>query len=63
MPECTVCHKTKPPRGRSVALEMANGMCSRDCEGYYLSPLPGHLWPNEPGDPAPGSAVNTEPKP
>lgn len=46
-PQCTVCHLTKPPRGRSVALEAANGMCGYDCPGYTQEPRSGHLWPGE----------------
>lgn len=46
-PICTTCHLRKPPRGRSVAPEMANGMCGYDCRGYLDNPKPGHLWPGE----------------
>jgi len=46
-PRCTVCKRTKAPRGRSVAAEMANGMCSWDCPGYPQEPRAGHLWPGE----------------
>lgn len=46
-PECQVCHLRKPPRGRSVPLEMTNGMCGADCDGYYKPPMAGHLWPGE----------------
>ncbi len=46
-PECHVCHMRKPPLGRDVAAEMANGMCDRDCPGYREDPQPGHLWPGE----------------
>jgi hypothetical protein len=45
--ECARCHKTKAPRGRSVPLPMAGGLCDMDCEGYYEDPKPGHLWPSE----------------
>ena len=45
--ECAVCHRTKAPRGRSVALAMAGALCDTDCRGYYEIPLPGHLWPSE----------------
>ena len=47
MPECNVCHRLKPPRGRSVPLAAATGYCHSDCSGYYAEPPPGHLWPNE----------------
>lgn len=47
MPECAVCKLRKPPRGRSVAPEMSNGMCGRDCPGYNQEPKSGHLWPGE----------------
>ena len=46
-PTCTVCHLRKPPRGRSVAAEMANGMCGVDCKGFFEEPRSGHLWPGE----------------
>ncbi len=45
--ECTACHRIKAPRGRSVAMEMANGMCTVDCDGYHEDPQVGHPWPNE----------------
>ena len=45
--DCAVCGLHKPPLGRSVAPEAANGMCSRDCPGYEQWPCPGSLWPNE----------------
>lgn len=48
-PRCTVCHKTKNPRGRSAPLEMANSLCDWDCSGYTQEPTPGHLWPGELG--------------
>ena len=47
MPTCTVCGLRKSPRGRSVAAEMANGLCGPDCPGYYQEPKSGHLWPEE----------------
>lgn len=46
---CDVCRLRKPPRGRSVPMEMANGMCGPDCSGYYKPPMSGHLWPGELG--------------
>lgn len=42
--ECIVCHRRKTPRGRD---SMDNGLCDRDCEGYDLFPISGHLWPGE----------------
>lgn len=45
--ECTVCHRTKAPIGRSVAPAMAGGLCDEDCPGYRQEPAAGHLWPNE----------------
>jgi len=45
--ECSVCGKRKGPSGRAVPDEMANGMCDRDCDGYYEEPDPGDLWPGE----------------
>ena len=47
MPECTVCHLQKKPRGRDVAAAAANGYCDSDCPGYSKPPRPGHLWPSE----------------
>lgn len=46
-PICTVCHRYKQPVGRSVPLEMTNGVCSYECLGYLQDPTPGHLWPGE----------------
>jgi hypothetical protein len=46
--ECAVCGRIKAPRGRSVPLAMANGMCTDDCPGFRADPSPtAHLWPNE----------------
>lgn len=45
--ECVVCHRTKAPLGRSVALAMAGSRCDSDCEGYYLAPQPDCRWPGE----------------
>ena len=28
-------------------MEMANSLCSFECEGYYADPYPGELWPGE----------------
>ena len=47
MPECTTCRLRKPPRGRSVAMEAANGYCGYDCSGYHEEPRAGHFWPGE----------------
>lgn len=46
-PICTVCHRRKPPRGRSVAVEASQSMCDRECAGYNVGPRSGHLWPGE----------------
>jgi hypothetical protein len=45
--DCAVCRMRKPPRGRSVAAEAANGMCGPDCPGYRLDPQVNDLWPGE----------------
>ena len=46
--ECTVCHRRKPPLGRSVPMEAANSYCCpHDCHGYNLDPRPDTLWPGE----------------
>ena len=45
--DCTVCGMRKAPRGRSVPLEMANGMCGWECPGYAQDPKPDDLWPGE----------------
>lgn len=42
---CTVCDRTKQPRGRSAP--MGSYMCNNDCPGYYADPYPGELWPGE----------------
>lgn len=44
---CVVCGMRKNPVGRSAPVEMANGLCDHECEGYYRDPKPGHLWPGE----------------
>jgi hypothetical protein len=46
-PTCADCGLRKRPRGRSVAPEMENGLCGRDCPGYDREPRAGHLWPGE----------------
>lgn len=45
--ECTVCRRTKKPRGRSAPIEMANSLCDYGCPGYDQSPEAGELWPGE----------------
>ena len=50
MPECSVCHMRKPPRGRSVGAVAANGYCSFECDGYWEGEQPGHFWPGEEAD-------------
>jgi hypothetical protein len=46
--DCKTCGQPKAPRGRSVAAEMWNSMCTDDrCLGYYDEPKPGDLWPGE----------------
>jgi hypothetical protein len=47
MPECARCGLRKKPRGRSAPLEMANGLCDFECDGYDQEPRAGHLWPGE----------------
>ena len=47
MPTCKTCGMSKPPRGRSVPMEAANGYCGYDCSGYGEEPRSGHLWPGE----------------
>ena len=42
---CTICGKDKQPVGRSAPI--GSCMCSWDCPGYSLEPLPSHLWPRE----------------
>ncbi len=43
--ECTKCGHRKSPRGRSAPLPIH--LCDWECEGYYLDPFPGDLWPGE----------------
>ena len=45
--ECAACHRYKAPRGRDVAMEMANSMCNWECPGYIQDPQVGSLWPGE----------------
>lgn len=47
MPECTVCHRRKHPRGRDPGLEASSGYCEPECAGSELPPHAGHLWPGE----------------
>ena len=43
---CAICGRTKKPHGRSAP--MASSYCdANECEGYYLDPVPGCLWPGE----------------
>ncbi len=42
---CTLCGRTKQPRGRSAPME--SNYCDFECEGYELDPKPGCLWPRE----------------
>jgi hypothetical protein len=43
---CSVCGKTKQPVGRSAPAALC--YCHpTECEGFYIEPLPSHLWPNE----------------
>lgn len=44
MPYCDVCHRRKAPLGRSVPMEMANGLCDSDCPGYYQGTYPSSYW-------------------
>lgn len=44
---CLTCQRHKAPRGRSVPMEIANGMCDHECAGYAQHPVPGDLWPGE----------------
>jgi hypothetical protein len=45
--ECVVCHRRKPPRGRSVAPAMSTDYCEHECPGHDQEPRAGHLWPGE----------------
>jgi hypothetical protein len=45
--QCATCKRTKAPRGSSVPLPMAGGVCDSECPGYYDAPHPPHLWPSE----------------
>lgn len=44
---CTVCQKSKAPRGRSVPMASGGCYCTSDCRGYYLDPRPSSHWPGE----------------
>ena len=46
-PDCKTCGKRKAPRGRSIPLPMAGGLCDTDCPGYNEEPRSGHYWPGE----------------
>ena len=43
--ECVICGLRKKPVGRSAPPGMA--LCDHECEGYFLPPNPGSLWPEE----------------
>jgi hypothetical protein len=45
--ECTTCHRSKKPVGRSAPMEMGASLCDPDCPGYYAEPKPSDLWPGE----------------
>lgn len=59
MPECTVCHKTKKPRGRDAAVH-GPSYCDHECPGYTQEPTPGHLWLGELADIRKDEAHGTE---
>jgi hypothetical protein len=44
---CMTCGLRKAPRGRSVPVAIANGMCDTHCSGFYENPRSGDLWPGE----------------
>lgn len=44
---CVVCGRKKPPVGRDVASAWNGSYCARECEGYAMDPIGGHLWPGE----------------
>lgn len=44
---CARCGLHKAPLGRSVAPEMAAGLCHDDCPGYREDPKPDCRWPGE----------------
>ncbi len=41
MPECTVCHKRKHPRGRDPGLYASSGYCAHECPGHNQPPHAG----------------------
>lgn len=43
--QCTVCHRTKQPVGRSAPMQ--SDYCDFECLGYGLPPHIGGLWSNE----------------
>lgn len=45
--QCTVCHKSKAPRGRDAPMAEANSYCNWGCRGYDKEPYGDHLWPGE----------------
>lgn len=42
---CVICARMKQPVGRSAPMDSA--LCEDECPGYWMTPLPGSLWPNE----------------
>lgn len=42
---CTVCRRSKQPRGRSAPIGMS--YCYDRCPGYWQEPQPGDLWCGE----------------
>ena len=44
--ECSVCHCTKAPRGRSAS-PYGPVHCDWSCAGHTKNPQPSHLWPGE----------------
>ena len=47
MPDCPICKRLKPPRGRDVPVAASGTFCEHECPGYAQEPQPGHHWPNE----------------
>lgn len=45
--ECVFCELRKKPVGRSAPLEMCGSLCDDGCDGYWMEPHPGDLWPGE----------------
>ena len=59
-PKCLTCGLPKAPRGRSVPLEMSNGMCDHECQGYGQDPKPGHAWSREQAEEEAARLARTE---